>query len=677
MQQKAISTYSIIKSSLSSTLDNTTTKYFIRTRFSFSIILTFASTLLDLASPLILKKAIDLLSNTDEESQVFDINIDPLFIVIAYGVTWITSQAVSHIKTIILDPVIQNGVRKITLKLLKHLNTLSLSFHADRKLGSVLEIINKAQYGTESLITNGLINIIPLASQILIAIGGLSAWYGYEYGLSLSGILITYGGFTFIMTKRSNRLNQESNRISQESTARVAESLQNFETIQIFDNQNYEMTVCNEVLERREAAVIINYRMTEFVLTGQAIILGSGLTLLTTLTFNDMQSDSKYDISDFVLINTYLLQFIWPLNQSGYFIRDFRRAINNLRNVFDLLNEQPEIIDSPTAQPLRIQECSITFRNVSFSYDARKDALKDISFTVPFKSKLAIVGKNWSGKSTISKLIFRFYDPTSGVIEIDAQDIKQVTLNSLRSIISIVPQEVVLFDDTILNNIKYGNMHASIEDVDRVIQNCFLQDLIDSLPQQLQTKVGERGVKLSGGARQLIGIARAILKDPKIFIFDEATASLDPQMERLIGLSLEKLHESATVIVIAHRLSTVKNCDQILVMDNGQIIEFGTHEDLISSDGLYSKFLEGIIDVNEESLLTLEEENNEESESKSQHEIIEKDAEYDEETPLNINNEGSGSLFTFFKKRQRTSSILDYQSASNSLQIKEKKCQLF
>ena len=554
----------------------------IRCRLLMAIFLLLTTIGLNIGVPLILRQVINVISTPSSTLFLAEI------LLLAYGLVWTFSKMTDQLRLIAVNRVIERGMRLLCLKVFNHLISLSFSFHASRKTGALLSAIDRAQFSFWPYFAGLFFLIIPTLVEIIVAGIVLTYLYSFVYGVILATTLLAYMIFTIYGSKWSVVAQFDANEKSALVTNTLVDSLLNYETIRHFVNQHYETERCNELLAERENAATKQHAQAELVTLGQAIIMGVGLIVLTLLSGQQVL-DNTLRVSDFILINVYLLQFMGPLGNFGYVLRDINEGLTNIVEVMEILDEEPTIQDLPNAHPLNLKEGIIRFESVSFGYDPRRPILHDISFEIPAKKTIAIVGASGAGKSTIAKLLFRYYDVTGGRILIDDQDIRYLTQSSMQSIIGIVPQHSALFNETLRYNIAYGRPGASENDIQKAIKNAHLDLFIASLPDGLDTVVGEQGVKLSGGERQRVAIARVLLKNPAILIFDEATSSLDTKTEHLIQKNIEEISSNATTLIIAHRLSTVVHADEIIVLDQGKIVERGTHQTLLKHDGLYAQ----------------------------------------------------------------------------------------
>jgi ABC-type transport system involved in Fe-S cluster assembly fused permease/ATPase subunit len=557
----------------------------IRARLIWAMALVFVTIALEVSVPLILKYVIQNFSTPE-------LTVNSLIWVLgAYGFIWTLGQVCSELRYVVMFRSFERSVRRLSLKLVERLIKLSLRYHLERKTGAVISAIERAQNGLPTLFWGPLFILIPTVLGIGIAAVILWRLYGYVYGLGLVITVLAYIGFSLLSVKWTISAQIWCGKARSKSNAKLADCLLNYETIHHFNNQDYELKQNNILLEERENAFTQFLVRNEVVVLIQAIIIGSGLTVLTLLSGHAVLAH-QLNISDFVLINGYLLQFAIPLSYFGDTLRDMRKATNDMQSVIEILNKKPDTPDDSKFAKLQMSEGTVVFDKVSFSYDVRRPILREVSFTIPAGHRVAIVGPTGAGKSTISKLLFRFYEVTGGQILIDGQSIANLNLESLRAALAIVPQDTALFDNTLYYNIAYGRPDATREEVEKVVKMAHLNHLINRLPDGLETKVGERGLKISGGEKQRVAIARALLKNPYIYVFDEATSALDTRTERVIQKNLEEISQGATTLIIAHRLSTVIQANQILVLDQGCIVERGTHTELLALNGLYAKLWE-------------------------------------------------------------------------------------
>jgi len=554
----------------------------IRARLIWAAALVLLAIALEISVPLIFKYLIENFSDPTLSVKTL------LWVLGAYGIIWTLGQVISELRIVITFRNFERSVRNLSLKLVERLIKLSLRYHLERKTGAVISAVERAQNGVPNLFWGPLFILVPTTLSIAIATVILWKLYGFTYGFGLLLTAIVYILFSVLSVRWTIKAQISCNKARSKSNAKLADCLLNYETIHHFNNQSYELEQSDLLLSERENAFTQFLVRNQLVVLFQAVIIGLGLTVLTLLSGSAVLNH-QLNLSDFVLINGYLLQFAIPLSYFGDTLRDMRKATNDMQAVVEILNKQSEIKDESAFKKLKVEHGAVVFDKVSFSYDPRRPILQEVSFAIPAGHRVAIVGPTGAGKSTISKLLFRFYEITSGKILIDNQDTREVTLNSLRAALAIVPQETVLFDNTLYYNIAYGRPDATREEVEYVVKSAHLSQLINRLPEGLETKVGERGLKLSGGEKQRVAIARALLKNPHIYVFDEATSALDTRTERVIQKNLEEISEGATTLIIAHRLSTIVHADQILVLDHGHIVERGTHGELLAAKGLYAK----------------------------------------------------------------------------------------
>lgn len=510
------------------------------------------------------------------------------FILIAYGITWTLNQAITQARPYALSTLLEESANRVSLALFSHLHALSLRFHLSRHTGSISTALNRAHHGIEALFWGLLIFLIPTTLEVLLALGIIWYLYGILYGVLVLLFLGLYIIGNIVSLSWSQRAHEMYNEKRSFAHAFMIDSLLNFETVKYFGGQKFEYSFYKKALDAQKAAAQKVNMLSSLSRLVQALIIGAGLTILTYFTGHAVLNKTMA-ISDFVLINAYVLQFVMPLSYIGYILQQIRKGFVDLSTAIELLETKPEIVDSPNAITLPPSPATIAFNHVSFSYEPQREILHDISFTVPAGHTVALVGPTGSGKSTIARLLFRLYDVTSGSITIHGHDIRTITQESLHALMGVVPQDTVLFNNTLFYNIAYGNPHATKDDVEKAAHLAHLEKFIHSLPEGYQTRVGERGLKISGGEKQRIAIARTIIKNPVIYIFDEATSALDTHTEKEIQQNIKEISKNATTLIIAHRLSTIIDADEILVFDAGQIVERGNHHQLLAHHGLYSR----------------------------------------------------------------------------------------
>jgi ABC-type transport system involved in Fe-S cluster assembly fused permease/ATPase subunit len=556
----------------------------IRVRVVMSFLCLFLSKASNLGAPLYFKEAINALSLRAEHT----ILVVPIGVLLLYGLMRILTTLFNEVRTAIFGPVGQKATRQITVRVFKHLHHLSLRFHLNRQTGGVSRIIERGIAGIENFLWFSLNNLIPSFIEVLFM--GIAIWflYGWLFAFIAVVMMAVYIIFTILTTEWRTHYVRKMNTLQQHASASSVDALLNYETVKYFTNEDHEIERFDEIQSHFEKAAIL-YQSTLAVLNGgQGVIIAIGTTLIMFLAASGV-ANHTLTVGDFVLVNSYLLQAFIPLSFLGTSYREVKQSLVNMEEMFLLLEEEPEIKDSPKARPLSLSNGAIEFRNVSFSYNSTREILKHVSFQIPAGKTLAIVGESGAGKSTLARLLFRFYDVTEGVILIDDQDIREVTQESLRKAIGIVPQDTVLFNNTLYYNISYGKTQATKEEVEAAAKHAHLHNFIKKLPERYETIVGERGLKLSGGEKQRVAIARALLKRPSIFLFDEATSSLDTQTEKEIQKNLTQISQKHTTLIIAHRLSTVIHADEIIVLHEGEVVERGTHKFLLNQKGAYAQ----------------------------------------------------------------------------------------
>jgi ATP-binding cassette subfamily B protein len=533
--------------------------------------------------PIFYKDAVDALVSAEEGILL----VVPVGVILAYGLARIASLGFSEARDAIFARVGQRAIRRIILEVFRHLHRLSLRFHLERQTGGLSRVIERGNRAIELLLRISLFNLIPTIIELVLVFGIL--WYMLDFaiaGITLATVVV-YIGYTMMVTEWRIRFRRSMNDADTSANTRAIDSLLNYETVKYFGNEEHEAQRYDERLANYEEAAVKSNVSLAALNFGQAAIISVGLTLVMILSAAGIV-DGTMTVGDFVLANTYLMQLYQPLNLFGFVYREIKQALIDIEAMFQLLAVDAEIVDDPDARELEPNGSSIRFEAVDFAYDTRRPILKDVSFMVPAGKKVAVVGPSGAGKSTLSRLLFRFYDVAGGAITIDGQDLRKVTQQSLRAAIGIVPQDTVLFNDTVAYNIAYGRPGATQEEVEEAARLARIHDFVIGLPDGYDTMVGERGLKLSGGEKQRVAIARTILKNPKILIFDEATSALDTHTERAIQANLNDIAKGRTTLVVAHRLSTVVDADEILVLEAGEIVERGRHNDLLERDGVYA-----------------------------------------------------------------------------------------
>jgi ATP-binding cassette, subfamily B, heavy metal transporter len=555
----------------------------LRLRVVFAMLFLVAAKGVNVAVPLFYKTAVDQLT-PGSAAQLVAV---PIMLVVAYGVARVMAQAFGELRDALFAKVAQRAIRQAGLKTFQHLHRLSLRFHLDRRTGAVSRAIERGTKGIEFVLNFMLFNILPTLLEIVLVCGILWSMFGIWYALVTFVCIGGYITWTLVVTEWRTKFRRAMNETDSEAHTKAVDSLLNFETVKYFGNEAHEARRFDGALQAYEAAAVKSKVSLSLLNIGQGSIIGIGLITLMLMAGNGVVNGTM-TIGDFVLVNAYLVQLFMPLNFLGFVYREIKRSLTDMESMFGLLEEQAEIGDRPDAKPLLANGGEVVFDDLSFAYDPRRKVLDDVSFTVPPGKTVAIVGASGAGKSTISRLLYRFYDATSGRITIDGQDIRDVTQDSLRAAIGIVPQDTVLFNDTIFYNIAYGRPGATPSEVEQAAKLARIHDFVVGLPDGYDSTVGERGLKLSGGEKQRVAIARTILKAPRILLFDEATSALDTHTEKEIQASLREVSAGRTTLIIAHRLSTVVDADEILVLDDGRIVERGGHAQLLVRGDVYA-----------------------------------------------------------------------------------------
>ena len=536
--------------------------------------------------PLVLGDAVDQLGNLDQQQGLW-LGI-PLAVILAYGAFKLSSLVLNQLRDALFARVAQNAVRTLALRVFRHLHALSVRFHLSRKTGALNRFIDRGTNSIQFLLSFVAFNIAPTLIEVLLVGGILWALFGFVYTAVTIVTIAVYVWLTFVITAWRTRIRRQMNDADNDISTRTVDSLLNFETVRYFNNEAHEVNRLDSALADYEKAAVRTRESLSLLNVAQAAVITVGVTLMLVLAALDIR-DGDMTVGDFVVVNTYLMQLAIPLNMLGTVYREIRQAMVDMENLFSLMDESTDVADAANARPLKHNGGAIEFRNVDFNYETERRILHNVSFTVDPGTTTAIVGPTGAGKSTISRLLLRFYDPQAGQVLIDGQDIRSITQHSLRRAIGVVPQDTVLFNDNLYYNIAYGDPQADRDRILAAARAAHLHDFIENLPAGYETLVGERGLKLSGGEKQRVAIARALLRNPEIFFFDEATSSLDSATENEIQNNLARISQGRTSLVIAHRLSTVVNADQILVLEDGQITEQGTHPQLLTQNGLYAQ----------------------------------------------------------------------------------------
>jgi ATP-binding cassette subfamily B protein len=555
----------------------------LRIRVVLAVIALLASNVATLFIPIVYGKAVDVLSG-----KAGPLLVVPIGLIAAYGLARILTQGFNEARNAIFQKVAQRAIRNVALTVFRHLHGLSLRFHLDRQTGGLTRSIERGTTAIDNLLTFSLFSIAPTILMLILSAGVIWQRFDFTYAVATVLTVGAYIAFTIVISNWRIGIRRQMNESDSSANTKAIDSLLNHETVKYFTNEEHEARRYDKALARYEKAAVRTVTSLSVLNVGQAAIVGIGVTAIMLMSAYDITA-GRMSIGGFVTLNTYLIQLAQPLGIFGTVYSSVKQALVDIEGMFDLLQVDRDVSDAPGAAPLRVTGGRVEFREIDFAYDSRRPILDKVSFAVPAGHTVAIVGPSGAGKSTIARLLFRFYDPTGGSIAIDGQDIKSVTQQSLRREIGIVPQDTVLFNDTIYYNIAYGRPDATREEVEQAARMANIHRFIAALPDGYEAMVGERGLKLSGGEKQRVAIARALLKDPAIMMFDEATSALDTATEKEIQANLKTASEGRTTLIIAHRLSTVIDADEILVLSAGRIVERGNHASLLAQDGLFAQ----------------------------------------------------------------------------------------
>jgi ATP-binding cassette, subfamily B, heavy metal transporter len=553
----------------------------LRVRVVLALVFLLAGKLVNIYVPLLYKHAIDALSPTNV------VIAAPVGLIVAYGLARVMSQGFNELRNAVFAKVSQRAVRRLALTAFRHIHALSLRFHLERRTGGLARAVERGTAGIDFLLSFMLFNVVPTVFEILLVCGILWRLYNWTFAAVTFTTIVLYIAFTVSITDWRVRFRREMNERNSEANTKAVDGMLNFETVKYFANEEHEARRYDAALQAYERAAVKSETTLTLLNLGQGSIIAIGLVAVMTLAGQGVVA-AQMTVGDFVLVNAYLIQLYTPLNFLGMVYRNIKQSLTDLEQMTALLAVEPEIEDRPGAPPLIVAAGAVAFHRVDFRYDPRRPILSDVDFEVASGATVAIVGPSGTGKSTIARLLFRFYDVDAGAVEIDGQDIRNVTQDSLRRAIGVVPQDTVLFNDTIYYNIAYGRPGAPRAEIEEAARLARIHDFASALPDGYDTMVGERGLKLSGGEKQRVAIARVILKAPRILIFDEATSALDTKTEREIQASLAEVSAGRTTLVIAHRLSTIVDADEILVLEGGRIAERGHHRELLLRRGVYA-----------------------------------------------------------------------------------------
>jgi len=557
----------------------------VKWRVVIAVVSLVLAKLVAVATPMVLGAAVDNLSGVSEGSQLLLLGAGGL--TIAYGVSRILDSGFQQLRDVVFAKVGQRALRQVGLETFQHIHNMSLRYHLSRKTGGLSRVMERGVKGVSFLLRFLLFSIGPLMLQLVLISAALATFFDIRYLIVIAVAVVAYVWFTAVVTEWRVKIRKEMNDQDNDANQKAIDSLLNFETVKYFGAEAREADRYDSAMEGYETAALKTSYSLGFINLGQALIINTAMVIVMLMSVQGVAAGTV-TVGGFVTVNAYLMQVMMPLNFLGFVYREIRQALVDMSEMFGLLEQPPEVQDQPNAPSLQVVGGSIELKDVYFSYDPERVILKGVSLKVEPGQTLAIVGPSGSGKSTIGRLLFRFYDVTEGALLVDGQDVRDVTQFSLHEAVGVVPQDTVLFNDTIYYNIAYGRANATRAQIEQAAKAAQIHDFVQSLPNGYYTKVGERGLKLSGGEKQRVGIARSLLKNPPILLLDEATSALDTETEYEIQESLIQMAHGRTVMIIAHRLSTVVHADRIVVLEQGQIVEEGSHKELLAKEGRYA-----------------------------------------------------------------------------------------
>jgi ATP-binding cassette, subfamily B, heavy metal transporter len=557
-----------------------------RWRVVIALAFMIAAKVANVSVPLLLKELVDRMTITPGSAQAM--LVVPLGLLVAYGALRLSTSLFTELRELVFAKATEGASRSISLQVFRHLHDLSLRFHLERQTGGMTRDIERGTRAVHSLISYSLYSIVPTLIEVALVLGLLAIKFDMWFAWITVAALTFYITFTITVTEWRTKFRREMNELDSKAHTKAIDSLLNYETVKYFNNEDFEATRYNESLERLREAALKSQRTLSLLNMGQQLVIAAALVAMLWRATQGVVNGTM-TLGDLVMINAFMIQLYIPLNFLGVLYREIKQALTDLDKMFRLLDRDREIADASDAKPLRVSQGAVKFDHVSFAYDPARPILHDVSFEIPAGKTVAVVGPSGAGKSTLARLMYRFYDVSSGAITIDGQDLRQVTQTSLRQGIGIVPQDTVLFNDTVAYNIGYGRAGATQAEIEAAAQAARIHDFIRATPKGYDTAVGERGLKLSGGEKQRVAIARTLLKNPPVMIFDEATSALDSANEKAIQAELKTAAEGKTALVIAHRLSTVADAFEIIVLDAGRVAERGTHAALLALDGRYAQ----------------------------------------------------------------------------------------